>query len=119
MANYCCVRGCNNNSQKNHKLSYFSIPMDSIRQLQWLENIERLDLMVLEQIKVKNRWVCSEHFESRMFAGLGRNKLKKNAIPTIIKKVHLDSSTSKVPTASRISGYISILTPPLVTSERR
>ncbi|KAL1514399.1 hypothetical protein ABEB36_003660 [Hypothenemus hampei] len=45
MVNYCCAINCKNNSRDNKNISFFTLPKDGIRQLQWLDKIGRLDLM--------------------------------------------------------------------------
>ncbi|KAF5275712.1 hypothetical protein FQR65_LT16588 [Abscondita terminalis] len=106
MVNYCCVANCCNNSRDNKNLSFFTIPVDSIRQLQLLERIGRLELMEESPDTVKNRRVCSEHFEAAMFAAgfsFNQYRLTTTALPTLFKEgvgyrgINVNASTSGQP----------------------
>ncbi|KAG5867255.1 hypothetical protein JTB14_007238 [Gonioctena quinquepunctata] len=74
---YCVV--CSHNSKKNPQYSYFRFPKDEARFR-----------------------VCSAHFENHMFSSIQKNKLKRNAVPTIF--VNAQHSTREDEAASGISG---------------
>ncbi|KAG5867397.1 hypothetical protein JTB14_025228 [Gonioctena quinquepunctata] len=98
---YCVV--CSHNSKKNPQYSYFRFPKDEARCNEWKLTLEivKLDSLTAEQCYKRFR-VCSAHFESHMFSSIQKNKLKRNAVPTIF--VNAQHSTREDEAASGISG---------------
>ncbi|KAG5873519.1 hypothetical protein JTB14_026605 [Gonioctena quinquepunctata] len=98
---YCVV--CSHNSKKNPQYSYFRFPKDEARCNEWKLTLEivKLDSLTAEQCYKRFR-VCSAHFENHMFSSIQKNKLKRNAVPTIF--VNAQHSTREDEAASGISG---------------
>ncbi|KAL1489714.1 hypothetical protein ABEB36_013650 [Hypothenemus hampei] len=88
MMNYCCAINCKNNSRDSKDVSFFTLPKNGIRQLQWPDKIGRLDLMQNKKETICKKLVCGVHFELSMFAGIvpNKTKLKNNAIPTLFQE---------------------------------
>ncbi|KAK5641049.1 hypothetical protein RI129_009596 [Pyrocoelia pectoralis] len=113
MVNYCCVRNCKNNSKDNKMVSFFSVPLDHVRQLQWLERIGRFDLMGKSAEVVHKKRVCAKHFEDSMFSGpsFSKSKLKKESIPTLFccdKEFQANTSTLHLQGKSSLSSLDNI-----------
>ncbi|KAG5864822.1 hypothetical protein JTB14_034049 [Gonioctena quinquepunctata] len=85
------------------KYSYFRFPKDEARCNEWKLTLEivKLDSITAEQCYKRFR-VCSAHFENRMYSSIQKNKLKRNAVPTIF--VNAQHSTREDEAASGISG---------------
>ncbi|KAG5890355.1 hypothetical protein JTB14_015758 [Gonioctena quinquepunctata] len=98
---YCVV--CSHNSKKNPQYSYFRFPKNEARCNEWKLTLEivKLDSLTAEQCYKRFR-VCSAHFENHMFSSIQKNKLKRNAVPTIF--VNAQHSTREDEAASGISG---------------
>ncbi|KAG5879487.1 hypothetical protein JTB14_025977 [Gonioctena quinquepunctata] len=94
---YCVV--CSHNSKKNPQYSYFRFPKDEARCNEWILTLEivKLDSLTAEQCYERFR-VCSIHFVKHMFSSIQKNKLKRNAVPTIF--VNAQHSTREDEAAS-------------------
>ncbi|CAH1999612.1 unnamed protein product [Acanthoscelides obtectus] len=78
----CAAKFCTNNSN-NCQYSFFKFPTDTGRSNVWLLACGRKDLMGKENLYKSSYKMCGFHFESHMFANDTRNRLRKNAFPTI------------------------------------
>ncbi|KAG5899384.1 hypothetical protein JTB14_036872 [Gonioctena quinquepunctata] len=78
-----CI-ACNNNSEEHQGFSYFRFPKDEKRCDAWRKNINipLLDYQSPEECHRKYR-VCSAHFDADMFSNVMKNRLKRDAVPTI------------------------------------
>ncbi|XP_023312935.1 52 kDa repressor of the inhibitor of the protein kinase-like [Anoplophora glabripennis] len=88
----CIVENCFNTSSD---LTLFRLPKDDERCSIWLKNCNRLNLAHFSSEHLYRSYrVCSSHFDAKMFAGtfsdIAKNKLKKNAIPTIMPRHSCD-----------------------------
>ncbi|GJQ84384.1 hypothetical protein Trydic_g3862 [Trypoxylus dichotomus] len=80
----CAVQNCYINSLNNEGYSMFGFPKDEQRIIVWINNSGREDLLVKDLTKVsKNTFICGKHFEDKMFANYLRNRLKRDAVPTL------------------------------------
>ncbi|CAB3221342.1 unnamed protein product [Arctia plantaginis] len=79
---------CRRCSYNNRHLSFFTYPSDPIRRYEWLEAVDRLDLLQkLNNHKTRgNHRICEIHFEGiyvkRSKLNEGRKCLSKDAFPT-------------------------------------
>ncbi|KAG5897425.1 hypothetical protein JTB14_032115 [Gonioctena quinquepunctata] len=92
---YCAA--CPNNSKKNPIHSYFRFPKEENRCNEWKLRVMRVHSYTAEQCYKRFR-VCSAHFEESMFSSMQKNKLKRNAIPTIFEEGSIrvaDASSGK------------------------
>nr|CAH7718045.1 unnamed protein product [Callosobruchus chinensis] len=72
----CCVSHCENFHSKRH-----SIPADSCLSALWLHRINNPKLYLLEQTKLKNYYVCQDHFDPMCLEKNGR--LRRFSVPTL------------------------------------
>ena len=58
MVSFCCVPSCSNNSTRNSKLSFFSLPLKrKVVLKQWIHRVGRKNLPINKHTRI-----CSEHF---------------------------------------------------------
>ncbi|CAG5053237.1 unnamed protein product [Parnassius apollo] len=86
---YCTVFGCLNNNSSNPQLSFFKIPIEHEKRLQWLRLISREDLT--NKVPSQHR-VCEVHFKAEdVQMKTIRKSLKKNSLPCL----HLPTLTKE------------------------
>ncbi|XP_050497852.1 52 kDa repressor of the inhibitor of the protein kinase-like isoform X2 [Diabrotica virgifera virgifera] len=76
---------CKNNS-KNCNYSFFRFPKDADRARNWAMLCQREDLINKKTNLNLNR-LCSVHFENTMFSNETRNRLCKNAVPSLFPSI--------------------------------
>ncbi|KAJ8981461.1 hypothetical protein NQ317_000137 [Molorchus minor] len=100
------------------ELSFFRFPKDPIRCSIWLRNCGRADLNLSPEALYSAYVVCSLHFENEMFSSLLKNRLKKNAVPTLFdfvlgKSSKIITSTSILETPSEPVHKSTIVSAPM------
>ncbi|KAG5863308.1 hypothetical protein JTB14_012420 [Gonioctena quinquepunctata] len=108
---YCCV--CRRNSRvEKRTLSFFRFPKDEKRFAEWkaVLQLEKIASYSAQYCYDHFR-ICSYHFEENMFADMGKNKLKKDAVPTQLPgldgtSVFLESTEEPEPVASTSQKHI-------------
>ncbi|KAK5646256.1 hypothetical protein RI129_004720 [Pyrocoelia pectoralis] len=85
---YCCVKYCANNDKNNRNISFFRFPKEYERCNKWIRNCGRTDLAEKgsDYCYAAIR-ICSAHFEDVMFASLLKNRLCRNAVPTLFNSI--------------------------------
>ncbi|CAH2098917.1 unnamed protein product [Euphydryas editha] len=80
---YCSVYGCMNSSITHPAITFFKLPENSERRLQWLQLIHRDDLE--NKSKFTSYRVCEKHFNLEdVLQSSNRKLLKKNALPLLM-----------------------------------
>ena len=83
---YCAAFGCNNNSSKGARVSFFDFPKDKSLRKQWILKVKRKNWRPSRHARL-----CSEHFEEGAFVqspsfpeslGLTAGKLRLRSIHT-------------------------------------
>ncbi|XP_063391351.1 uncharacterized protein LOC134676898 [Cydia fagiglandana] len=77
----CAVRECKSSAYTNKKLRFHQFPHSIERCKLWARACSRPDLVGRSFESLKNTYICSLHFEKRMY---GRKSLKKTATPTLL-----------------------------------
>ncbi|KAL1492518.1 hypothetical protein ABEB36_010759 [Hypothenemus hampei] len=80
---YCCLSGRNSRHYQN--LSFFRLPRDESRFSKWkslFPPTSKINQHDADYCYGHFR-LCNLHFENQMFSSLQKNRLKRNAIPTI------------------------------------
>ncbi|KAL0819239.1 hypothetical protein ABMA28_008484 [Loxostege sticticalis] len=77
---YCAIFGCNNSSITHPEITFFKLPGNSEKRLQWLQLIHRDDLE--NKPNFTSYRVCEKHFNSEdVLQSPNRKLLKKNSLP--------------------------------------
>ncbi|CAH1114895.1 unnamed protein product [Psylliodes chrysocephalus] len=108
----CCV--CHKSSRHEKRtLSFFRFPKDEKRFAEW-KAVLQLEKFASFSAKYcyEHFRICSNHFEDKMFAGMGKNRLKKDAVPKQLprpdrKSLFLESVGEPEPVASTSQKHIS------------
>lgn len=80
----CVYRSCQSSTSLSPGLHYFHFPVkDTQRCEQWIVNARKPDFRSLEKDKLRNKVVCSLHFEERCFTNEKHDRLVYNAVPTL------------------------------------
>ena len=106
---HCCVARCKNYSAKTAKagiVSYHKIPSHLDVQNAWLARLKRANLP-----KLKNRYLCSEHFEETCFESetdlqkeLIGQRIRRHLKPDVVPTKFLFSTSSLQQTKRHASG---------------
>lgn len=81
---WCMVPCCISNT-KQKLCVFFGLPKESERRKLWLKQIGRMDL----DVDCGNHFkVCNLHFEDVMYLNDLKNRLKRNAVPTLLLPEH-------------------------------
>ncbi|XP_068620653.1 zinc finger protein 608-like isoform X2 [Battus philenor] len=81
----CSVRDCKSSSTIDKKLKFHKFPFAAERCKAWIDACARPDLVGIQCDIPKNNYICSLHFEERMY---GNKTLKRIAIPTLLLPKH-------------------------------
>ncbi|KAK4885874.1 hypothetical protein RN001_002145 [Aquatica leii] len=74
-------------------MSFFRMPADAIRCQNWLKNSGRVDSTKKDgNYCHKQVRMYSSHFENRMVSSLLKNRLKRNAVPTLFEAIPVEDS---------------------------
>lgn len=80
----CVYRNCESSTTTTPGLHYFHFPVrDPNRCEQWLINARKPILRAMPKEKLRNKVVCSLHFEDRCFTNSRHDRLIYNAVPTL------------------------------------
>ncbi|GLV44810.1 uncharacterized protein CBL_14619 [Carabus blaptoides fortunei] len=80
----CVYRSCQSSTSLSPGLHYFHFPVkDAQRCEQWIVNARKPEFRSLEKDKLRNKVVCSLHFEERCFTNEKHDRLVYNAVPTL------------------------------------
>lgn len=80
----CTFRNCENSTSSRPGMHFFHFPIRDWDRLEvWAANAGKLDFKDLPVSKLKNKVICQEHFENRMFMNYLKEGLVKTAIPTL------------------------------------
>lgn len=80
----CTFRQCENSSSSKPGMHFFHFPIRDWPRLEtWAQNASKTDFMTLPLSKLKNKVVCQDHFENRMFMNYLKEGLVKTAVPTL------------------------------------
>lgn len=80
----CVYRNCQSSTNLTPGLHYFHFPIrDPERCDQWIKNARKQSLRVMPREKLRNKVICSLHFEDRYFTNEKHDRLIHNAIPTL------------------------------------
>lgn len=80
----CVYRNCESSTTTTPGLHYFHFPVrDPDRCEQWLINARKPVLRAMPKEKLRNKVVCSLHFERQCFTNEKHDRLIHNAVPTL------------------------------------
>lgn len=93
----CAYLNCQN-SRQNCDFSFFGFPADPNLCNIWLINCGNFDLINVDENKLKNYVVCSQHFTPISFVNSQLKRLNKNAVPVSYKDdtIHLNFNADNV-----------------------
>ncbi|XP_062540150.1 uncharacterized protein LOC134208075 [Armigeres subalbatus] len=80
----CTFRQCENSTASKPGMHFFHFPIRDWPRLEiWAINAGRLEFKELPLSKLKNKVVCQDHFENRMFMNYLQEGLVKTAVPRL------------------------------------
>lgn len=80
----CVYRSCQSSTNITPGLHYFHFPIrDPDRCEQWIKNARKPTFRSIPREKLRNKVVCSLHFEEHCFTNEKKDRLIHNAIPTL------------------------------------
>lgn len=80
----CVYRTCQSSTTLSPGLHYFHFPIrDPDRCEQWISNSRKPMLRSMPKEKLRNKVICSLHFEKRCFTNEKHDRLIHNAVPTL------------------------------------
>lgn len=80
----CSYRNCKNATSNTTNMHFFHYPIKhKDRCKQWIKNACKPDFMKLPDDQLRNKVVCSLHFETHYFVNSDRNRLIHDAVPTL------------------------------------
>ncbi|XP_065073290.1 titin [Ochlerotatus camptorhynchus] len=80
----CTFRNCENSTSSRPGMHFFHFPIRDWDRLEiWASNADKLEFKNLPLSKLKNKVICQDHFENRMFMNYLMEGLVKTAIPTL------------------------------------
>lgn len=80
----CTYRKCESSTASSPGLHYFHFPVrDPQRCNKWIENARKPAFRVLSKDKLRNKVICSLHFEERCFTNERHDRLIHSAVPTL------------------------------------
>ncbi|KXJ77063.1 hypothetical protein RP20_CCG008438 [Aedes albopictus] len=80
----CTFRQCDNSTSSKPGMHFFHFPIRDWPRLEiWARNANKPDFPELPLSKLKNKVVCQDHFENRMFMNYLKEGLVKTAVPAL------------------------------------
>lgn len=80
----CVFRNCQSSTFVTPGLHYFHFPIrDPQRCEMWITNSRKNSLRAISKEKLRNKVICSLHFEERYFTNEKHDRLVHNAVPTL------------------------------------
>lgn len=85
----CAAVNCNNCVSENSTVKYFMFPKNETSCLMWLTKLQNSRLNGLPFKKIRQNYsVCEKHFEDSNFQTPEKQKLNRNAVPTLFSEVY-------------------------------
>lgn len=80
----CVYRNCQSSTNTVHGLHYFHFPIrDQKRCDEWIKNSRKQSFYSMPREKLRNKVICSLHFEDKYFTNEKHDRLIHNAVPTL------------------------------------
>lgn len=116
----CAAFGCSSSYSNDANRHFFRFPKSDDRCKQWATNTNTQRLIVTNaNILSQSYRLCDLHFESDQFQDNGKNKLKRNAIPTIFCDCKASKHKTKLTPSNDVMKPLSPCLRPLCLNNAR